>query len=137
MKTKLTAIVLAVVMLLTIGIFAGCSNQAKTDENNNEAQTVSIVLIDKDKQEFKYELHAKEGTNLKQALFDEGLITEETFYAMFVEDIDGHVADVFNDGCTWLPKDEDGNQIMGNFDEITVTPGQTITLEYYKVPDMD
>ncbi len=56
---------------------------------------------------------------------------------MFVENIDGHVADVLNDGCTWLPQDEDGNQIKGTFDEITVSAGQTIPLVYYVVPDFD
>lgn len=56
---------------------------------------------------------------------------------MFVQNIDGHIADVLEDGCTWMPQDTDRNQIMGSFDEITVKNGDTIYLQYYEVPDMD
>lgn len=139
---KITAIILSLILVLSIGLFAGCSGQsAKTPTDSNEAGEGSgitkLVLIDKDEKEYTYDLHVKEGTVLKDALYEEGLIDEETYYNMFVETIDGHTADTLNDGCTWLPLDEDGKQIMGMFDAIELHDGQTITLQYYKVPDMD
>ena len=36
-----------------------------------------------------------------------------------------------------MPQDENGKQIMGTFDDITLSDGQTITLQYYIVPDFD
>ncbi len=164
---KTTAIILTLVLVLSFGLMAGCGSKGGNDtpststpasntentsagageSNTNENSThepakegeitVNLVLIDKDKKEYKYVLTPKKGSNLKEALYEEGLISEETYYAMFVETIDGHTADVENDGCTWLPKDENGKQIMGTFDAIMLSDGQTITLEYYKVPDMD
>lgn len=163
---KTTAIILSLVLVLSFGLMAGCgskggndtsttapststpapstenasagANESTTHEPAKEGEiTVNLILIDKDKTEYKYVLTPKKDSNLKDALYEEGLISEETYYAMFVETIDGHTADVENDGCTWLPKDENGKQIMGTFDAITLTDGQTITLEYYKVPDMD
>lgn len=135
---KIIALVLSLVLVLSLGLMVGCGSKNDNGEvKDDTADTVKLVLIDQDKQEYTYELHAKDGTSLKDALYEEGLIDEDTYYAMFVETIDGHTADVLNDGCTWLPLDEDGKQIMGTFDAIELHPGQTITLEYYKVPDMD
>lgn len=56
---------------------------------------------------------------------------------MFIDNIDGNIADALNDGCTWLPIDMEGNQIMGTFDEITVKDGETIKLVYTVVPNFD
>ena len=65
------------------------------------------------------------------------LITEETYSALFVDNIDGNIADTLNDGCMWMPTDTDGNQIMGMFDDIIVKDGQTIKLVYTVVPTFD
>lgn len=131
---------LALVLALSLCVLAGCSKDDSKDGGNGSADgkiDMKIVLIDKDDKQYNYDLHVTDGASLRDALFEAKLITEETYYAMFVEDIDGHVADVLNDGCTWLPQDENGDQIMGTFDDITVSAGQTITLQYYVVPMMD
>lgn len=129
---KLLALVL--VLALSLCVLAGCSKDEGEDGGKID---MKIVLIDKDDKQYTYDLHVTDGATLRDALYEAKLITEETYYAMFVENIDGHVADVLNDGCTWLPQDENGQQIMGTFDEITVSAGQTITLQYYVVPMMD
>lgn len=135
---KIIALVLSLVLVLSLGLMVGCGSKDDKGETKEDGKDiVMLVLIDKDKKEYNYELHTKDGTSLKDALYEEGLIDEDTYYAMFVETIDGHTADVLNDGCTWRPLDEDGKQIMGTFDAIELHAGQTITLEYYKVPDMD
>ncbi len=130
---KITA--LALVLALSLCVLAGCSK----DDGGSDGGKIDmkLILIDKDEQQYTYDLHVTDGATLREALYEAKLISEETYYNMFVENIDGHVADVLNDGCTWLPQDEDGNQIMGSFDEITVSAGQTITLVYYVVPNFD
>lgn len=132
---KILAIVL--VLSLSLCVLSGCSKEGDGGEGDGGKIDMKIVLIDKDEKTYNYDLHVTDGATLRDALYEAGLITEETYYNMFVEDIDGHVADVLNDGCTWLPLDENGDQIMGSFDEITVSAGQTITLRYYVVPMMD
>ena len=127
-------------MALSLCALAGCSKDGEAGGSGDSADgkiDMKIVLIDKDDEQYTYDLHVTDGATLRDALYEAGLITEETYYAMFVENIDGHIADVLNDGCTWLPQDENGDQIMGSFDDITVSAGQTITLQYYVVPMMD
>lgn len=85
----------------------------------------------------EYNLNVTDGATLREALYEAKLISDDEFYAYFVQDIDGHIADVENDGCTWMPADADGNQIPGTFDEITVEEGGIIYLVYYVVPDFD
>lgn len=136
---KIAALLLALVMM--VGMLTGCGNGNKDQgggESGDGKVDVHIVIVDKDEKEYPYDIHVTAGSTLREALFEAELISEETFYAMFVEDIDGHVADVLNDGCTWLPCDADGNQLdPPNFDEITMKGGETIKLVYYVVPDMD
>ncbi len=125
----------ALVLALSLCVLAGCSK--KDGGSDGDKIDMKLILIDKDEQQYTYDLPVTDGATLREALYEAKLISEETYYNMFVENIDGHVADVLNDGCTWLPQDEDGNQIMGSFDEITVSAGQTITLVYYVVPNFD
>ncbi len=136
---KILALVLALALALSLCALAGCSKEDGGSGSGSDDGKIDmkIVLIDKDDQQYTYDLHVTDGASLRDALYEAELITEETYYAMFVENIDGHVADVLNDGCTWLPLDENGEQIMGSFDEITVSAGEVITLQYYVVPMMD
>jgi len=98
---------------------------------------LAFLLVLEDGTEKTYNLHVTKGATLRNALYEAKLISEETLYAMFVEEIDGNVADVLNDGCTWMPTDMEGNQIMGTFDEIIVEAGKTIKLVYTVVPNFD
>ncbi len=130
---KILTIFLALTMV--IGSLVGCSGGDKSSSDSKAK--VSIVLVLEDQTEKNYEIECTEGTSLREALYEGGLITEETYGAMFVDTIDGNTADTINDGVTWMPTDSDGKQIMGTYDEITVTDGQTIRLVYTVVPDMD
>lgn|GEM_PF-4720654 len=56
---------------------------------------------------------------------------------MFVENIDGHIADMEEDGYTWLPMDANKEQISGSFDDIMLHGGDTIYLQRYVVPYFD
>ena len=133
MKKTLTA-VLALVLCLSMLI--GCSGTAAKTEGGDKA-TAKIILIDKEDQQYTYDIEFAEGSSLRDALYEAKLIDEDEYSAMFVQSIDGHIANVLEDGCTWMPLDENGKQIMGTFDDIIVANGQTITLQYYIVPDFD
>lgn len=134
MKKFLTT---ALVLVCCLLVLAGCSNSGNGGNEGGEKAKAHIVLVLEDKTELPYDIEFTAGSTLRMALYEGGLIEEDQTAAMFVETIDGHTADVLNDGCTWLPCDENGQQIMGSFDEIIVEDGQTIYLQYYVVPDMD
>lgn len=133
MKWKLTALILALV--LAAGVLAGCSGGG--GQKSGGKAGIKIILVLEDETEATYDINVTAGATLREALFEAELISEETNYAMFVDNIDGHVADAMNDGVTWMPYDADGNQITGTFDDITVEDGQTIKLVYSVVPNFD
>lgn len=136
MKQKATAWILA--LALCLGLLAGCGGDGGNSGGGEGGKIdTKIILVDEDGAEYPYDLHVTEGATLREALYEAELISEDTYYAMFVDNIDGHIADVENDGATWMPCDENGEQIMGTFDEITVEAGGTIKLVYYIVPDFD
>ena len=149
MKRKIAVLVLA--LALALGVLAGCGSSGSGDSSNNPANNTAsdsnsstgekinaqIILVDKDEAEYSYDINVTDGATLREALYEAELITKDTYEAMFVEDIDGHVASVLVDGVTWLPCDADGNQLGGLFDDITVKDGDVIKLVYYVVPEMD
>lgn len=146
MKLKITAMIL--VLIMGISILVGCTaggDKPEGGETNAEKVNATIILVLEDKSEVKYDINVSSGLTLREALFEAGLISEEESYAMFVSDIDGHVADVLNDGVTWMPSDADGNFLQGDintevvttFDSIIVDEGETIYLVYYVVPNFD
>lgn len=140
MKKRILAFVL--IAVAAICVLAGCGNsQAESSEEKTKADdgkvNVKLVLVLEDKTEIPYDVRVTEGTTLREALYEAGLISEDTLSAMFVDNIDGHIADAINDGVTWMPADENGEQISGTFDEITVSADQTIQLIYTVVPNFE
>lgn len=139
MKLKKTALFLA--LALSLSILAGCGDGGKQQDSGKIDTTVILVL--EDGSEVKYDLHVTAGSTLRDALYEAELISEETYYAMFVDNIDGHIADVMNDGVTWLPCDMDGNQIpvtgdvISAFDSYILEDGGSVKLVYYVVPNFD
>lgn len=129
MKKTLIAML---VLVLCLSMLIGCGAKA-----SGEKISAKIILIDKDGATFNYDITCDDGATLRDALLENKLIDEDEYSAMFVQNIDGHIANVLEDGCTWMPQDENGKQIMGTFDDITLHDGQTITLQYYIVPDFD
>lgn len=132
MLTKALLLLCCLSLLLSLGCATDNGNQS-----SGEKAKAKIILVLEDGTELPYDIEFTAGSTLRMALYEGGLIEEDQTAAMFVETIDGHTADVMNDGCTWLPCDENGEQIMGSFDEIIVEDGQTIYLQYFVVPYMD
>lgn len=129
-----TALLLLCCFALVLSI--GCGNNGDAPATGDKA-SAKIILVLEDGTELNYDITFTAGSTLRMALYEGGLIEEDQTAAMFVETIDGHTADVLNDGCTWLPCDENKEQIVGSFDEIIVEDGQTLYLQYYVVPYMD
>ena len=131
-KIRVMSVILA--LCLVFSVLTGCGGKT----SGSAKASATIILIDKDEQEYTYNIEFTDGSSLRTALYEGGLISEEQFGAYFIEDIDGHIADVENDGCTWLPLDSEKNSITGkSFDDITVNNGDTYYLQYYVVPDYD
>ena len=124
---------LSLALILCLGLLAGCAK----DAGSGEKATAKLILVDKDEKQYTYDLEITDGMTLRDALWQNKLISEEEYGAMFVQNIDGHIANVLDDGCTWMPQDTDRKQISGTFDEITLKSGETIYLQYYVVPDFD
>lgn len=130
--TKFILCVLSLVLML--GMLAGCgSDSKKSDVKIN----LTIIQVLEDKTEEKHEITVTEGSTLREALYEAGLIEEDELASMFVSVINGHKADAINDGVTWMVADANGKQIMGTYDEIIPTDGQTIKLVYFVVPYFD
>ena len=157
----------SMILILCLGLLTACSSEstttteapagteadkteaAKTEAATTEAATEApteaddgkltahLTIIDKEGQKFEYDIKFSEETTMREALFEAGLISEEQHGAMFIEDIDGHVADVMNDGCTWIIQDKDANDISANMDEVIVKDGDEYILQYYEVPNFD
>lgn len=132
--------------MLVLGTLTACGGSDK-DKDKDGAKTANakIVLVLEDGTEVPYDISVKEGVSVRDGLFEAKLITEEEYGAMFVSNIDGHIADTMNDGVTWLPCDKDGNQLSAErtgeyycfLDSILVNDGDEIYLKYYVVPNMD
>ncbi len=129
---KILIFLLALIACLSLPVMSGCSSK-----KSGEKAAAKLILIDKDEKEYKYDITFSDGATLREALFEAGLITEEEHGAMFIQNIDGHIANVEEDGCTWMPMDANKKQITGSFDEITLHDGDTLYLQYYVVPDFD
>ena len=126
---------LSLVLILCLGLLAGCAGN-DTPAGGDKAK-VKITVIDKDNKEFPYDIEVTDGVSIREALFEAKLITEEQYGAMFVENIDGHVADVINDGCTWMIQDKDKKDLSSSMDEFKVHDGDVLYLQYYVVPNFD
>lgn len=136
MKKFLTT-ALALICCLSLLALVGCSSEGGGSTDGDKAKA-HIVLVLEDKTELPYDIEFTAGSNLRMALYEGGLIEEDQTASMYVENIDGHVADAFNDGVIWLPCDENGESLSTIlFDEIIVEDGQTIYLQYYTVPYAD
>ena len=139
---KLRVMALVLVLVLTLGLLAGCGEK-KPAEGGGDKIHATVILVLEDESEVKYELNVSAGKTIREALYEAELISEDSLYAMFLEDIDGHVADVLNDGCTWIPCDMDGNQIpvtgevMSAFDSYKLKDGDSIKVVYTVVPNFD
>lgn len=134
MKLKITALIL--VLIMALGLMVGCNGKDASDTTGDNKIDVELILVLEDKTEKTHNLKVTEGSNLRDALLEAGLIDEANHSALFVETIDGYTASVA-EGYTWMVTDANDEQIMGFFEEIILEDGQTIKLVHYLVPNFD
>lgn len=137
---------LITVLILSIALLAGCGGNNNEESNSSAKVNAKIVLVLEDKTEVPYDISVTPDQSVRDALFEAGLITQETKEGMFVDTIDGHTADTMNDGVTWLACDKDGNQLEHEIesdslfwsgDFIKVDDGDEIYLVYSEVPNFE
>lgn len=138
-KTKIFALFLTIIMALSL--LSGCgsaktSNQNKSGDTNGKKVNITIVLVKKDKTTKEFKLTTKEGNSLRQALYENKLITDTENYDQFVQVIDGEKASM-EDGNLWLPCDANGNKLSTSMDTTKVSDGTTYKLVYTTAPNVD
>ncbi len=136
MKKSKKLISILLITLLALVTMTGCSS-SDDEETTSGMINVTIIQVLEDETEETNEITVTEGSTLREALYEAGMIEEDELASYFVTTINGHSADALNDGVTWLVTDENDEQIEGTFDEIFPTDGQTIKLVYYVVPNFD
>lgn len=142
LNMKLTALVLA--LTLCLGLLSACGDSGKDDGGSEGGKiNTTVILVLEDESEVKYDINVSAGLTVREALYEAGLISEDTLYAMFVDNIDGHIADAINDGVTWMPCDMDGSQLpvtgeaMSAFDSYILKDGGSIKIVFTVVPNFD
>lgn len=148
---KKSVIAIALVLVLAICAFAGCSvakkdntpsttpgtsNVSSSNPSDEAKSMAKIILVLEDKTEIPYDIEIKEDATVREALADAKLIDEANQSSFLVETIDGHEAKM-TDGVLWMICDENGKQISGTVDEIKVSKGQTIKMVYTVAPNFD
>lgn len=134
-------------LFLTLTLFfylmTGCGNSSSDSGSEGDKIKATAILVLEDKTEVKYDLNVSADKTIRETLYEAELISEDTMYAMFVDNIDGHVADAMKDGVTWVSCDMDGNQIpvegevVSAFDSYKLKDGDSIKIVYTIVPNFD
>ena len=101
---KTLSVMLVLVLCLSMLIACGA-------KNSGEKISAKIILIDKDDAQYEYDIKCDNGATLRDALHENGLIDEDEYSAMFVQNIDGHMIFGMTPGCrrmrtasrSWVP----------------------------------
>lgn len=144
MKRILTTL-LVLSMMLTLVACGGGTNKAETaaagagagsDDGMSHAK---LILVLEDETEVPYDIAYTPESNLRDALLEAGLITEETYGELFIKTIDQYTADWESEDAprAWEVRDEEDNAIQGFFEEIIVEDGATYRIVNVEVPFFD
>ena len=113
---------LLLALLMTVGIFAGCSKGG----GNGEKKSVTVTVTHKDgsTKDFTYETTEE---MLGAVLQKEGLIEgEDSQYGLFVKAVDGYTAD--EGSQEWWRLTVDGETAMTGIDSTPIEEGKTYGL---------
>ncbi len=126
-KTILTKILaLALVVLMMVFSFAACGKadtNSDVDSGSVEAKTISITVtvVAKDKTEKVFNIETNKKT-LGDALFEEGLVTEDEHKSGFYNHIDGVRADYTLDKSWWCFT-KGGETVMVGANDLKIVDG--------------
>ena len=129
---------LALVIVLVLAMLAGCAQpkpEANTpsgsqqQETNSDKITFTFTVTHKDGSSKDFNLEAKAGTKLSEALLAEKLIEgTEGEYGLFVTTVDGEKADDSEQG--WWNLTVNGESATTGVDGITVAEGDKYGFTY-------
>lgn len=131
-KTKLLALFLTVLMALSF--ISGCGDSAAKNNENEAADgktikaTLTLVLEDKTTKD--YELTAKPGDTLGDAMYAAKLISQQELNEGYVTEIDGIIADYNKEQAWWCLQDKDGNQLNVGIKDVKLSDGDVYKFVY-------
>lgn len=131
-KTKMLALVLTV--LLSLSFISGCGNSPVKDKENGAATentikaTLTLVLEDNTTKD--YELTAKPGETLGDAMYAAKLISQQELSDGYVTEIDGIIADYNKEQAWWCLQDKDGNQLSVGINDVKLSDGDVYKFVY-------
>lgn len=122
--TKVLA--LSLVVLMTVFSFAACGKaDTNSDVNSGSVETktisITVTVVAKDKTEKVFNIETEKKT-LGDALFEEGLVTEDEHKSGFYSYIDGVRADYTLDKC-WWSFSKDGKDVMVGANDLKIADG--------------
>ena len=122
--TKILALTL--VVLMTVFSFAACGKaDTNSDVNSGSVETktisITVTVVAKDKTEKVFNIETNKKT-LGDALFEEGLVTEDEHKSGFYSYIDGVRADYTLDKC-WWSFSKDGKDVMVGANDLKIADG--------------
>lgn len=131
-KTKILALVLTVLMALSL--LSGCSNSAAKDNGKGAADgksiKVTLTLVFEDNTTKDYELTAKEGETLGDAMYAAKLINQQQYNDGFVTEIGGVIADYNKEQAWWCLQDKDGNELSVGINDVKLSDGDVYKFVY-------
>lgn len=131
-KTKLLALFLTVLMALSF--ISGCGDSAAKDNENGAADSKTIkatlTLVLEDKTTKDYELTAKPGDTLGDAMYAAKLISQQELNEGYVTEIDGIIADYNKEQAWWCLQDKDGNQLNVGIKDVKLSDGDVYKFVY-------
>lgn len=117
---------LTLVVLMTVFSFAACGKaDTNSDVNSGSVETktisITVTVVAKDKTEKVFNIETEKKT-LGDALFEEGLVTEDEHKSGFYSYIDGVRADYTLDKC-WWSFSKDGKDVMVGANDLKIADG--------------
>ena len=119
-------VALALVALMAVFTFAACQSADTNSDNlsgSHKTKTISITVtvVAKDKTEKVFNIETDK-KNLGDALFQEGLVTEDEHKSGFYSYIDGVRADYTLDKC-WWSFTKGGETVMVGANDLKIADG--------------
>lgn len=131
-KTKILALVLTA--LLALSFLSGCGNSAAKDEGNGGSKDkqikATLTVVYEDKTTKDYELTAKPGESLGDAMYAAELIGQQEWSDGYLTEIDGVIADYNKEQAWWCLQDKDGNQLNTGIKDVKLSDGDVYKFVY-------
>jgi DNA-dependent RNA polymerase auxiliary subunit epsilon len=131
-RTKIFTLVLAA--LLALSLLSGCGNSTAKDNGSKAADEkqikATLTVVYEDKTTKDYELTAKPGETLGDAIYAAKLISQQEYNDGYVTEIDGTIADYNKEQAWWCLQDKDGKQLSVGIKDTKLSDGDVYKFVY-------